>query len=169
MLRTLFLSLSLLLLASGCAGYKLGPTNGEAAGARSVQVDFFQNKTTEPRLSAPINSALRKAVQQDGTYRLNTKGDGDLIVSGAITQFYRSGVSFQPTDVITVRDYSLAIVASITVTERSSGKTLLQREVTGRTVIRVGADLGSAERQAVPLLAEDLARNAASLIVDGGW
>ena len=38
-----------------------------------------------------------------------------------------------------------------------------------RTIIRAGSDLASAERQGVPLIAEDLARNAASLIVDGNW
>lgn len=168
MLRPLCLSLALALV-SGCAGYKLGPTNGDTAGARSVQVNFFQNKTLEPRLAAPVNHALRKAIQQDGTYRLDTRDGGDLIVNGTITRFDRAGVSFQPADVITVRDYTLALTARIQVTERSTGRVLVDREVSGRTVIRVGADLASAERQAVPLLAEDLARNAAELLVDGAW
>ena len=39
----------------------------------------------------------------------------------------------------------------------------------GRTTIRVGNDLTSAERQAVPLAAEDLARSITSLLVDGEW
>ena len=39
----------------------------------------------------------------------------------------------------------------------------------GRTTLRPGADFSSAERQAVPLLAEDLARNITSLLVDGSW
>jgi hypothetical protein len=115
-------SLALVLcLAAGCAGYRLGPTNGDTAGARSIQVNFFQNKTLEPRLSAPVNQALRKAIQQDGTYRLNTREDGDLVVNGEITRFDRSGVSFQPTDVITVRDYELSLTARVIVTERSTG------------------------------------------------
>jgi hypothetical protein len=149
-------SLALVLcLAAGCAGYRLGPTNGDTAGARSIQVNFFQNKTLEPRLSAPVNQALRKAIQQDGTYRLNTREDGDLVVNGEITRFDRSGVSFQPTDVITVRDYELSLTARVIVTERSTGRVVL--------------DLGSAERQALPLIAEDLARNTTSLLVDGAW
>lgn len=167
MLRLLLLSLTV--LAAGCAGYKLGPTNGAHAGDRSVQVAFFENKTTEPRLVAPLNSALRKAIQKDGTYRLNTRDDGDLVVSGTITGFTRSGVSFQPGDVITVRDYILRMTAQVKVTERTSGKVLMDKEVTGKTTIRVGADLGSAERQAVPLLAEDLAHRATSMLVDGTW
>jgi hypothetical protein len=46
---------------------------------------------------------------------------------------------------------------------------LLERSVSGRTTVLIGDDLASAERQAVPLLAADLARNATSLLVDGNW
>ena len=78
-------------------------------------------------------------------------------------------VSFQPADILTVRDYALSLTAKLTVKERGTGKVLFNREVIGRTTVRAGTDLASAERQAVPLLATDLARNATSLIVDGTW
>lgn len=61
------------LLMAGCAGYRLGPTNGLSAGARSVQVNPFQNKTIEPRLIDAVTSQMRKQIQQDGTYRLETQ------------------------------------------------------------------------------------------------
>ena len=154
---------------AGCAGYRLGPTSGLAPGSKSVQVNFFRNDTPEPRLVEAVASSLRKNLQQEGTFRLSTRGDSDIVVSGIITRFLRSELSFQPTDVITVRDYTLYLTAKITSTERSSGRVLLEREVSGRTTIRVGNDLASAERQAVPLLADDLARNATSLLVDGSW
>ena len=157
------------LLLTGCAGYQLGPTNGLPAGSRSVQVNIFQNDTLEPRLSEPVAISLRRAIQRDATYRLATQGDGDIVVNGIITEFRRSGVSFQPDDIITVRDYELLMTANIVAVERGTGRVLVEQEVAGRTVIRAGPDLASAERQAVPLLAEDLARNAASLLVDGTW
>src|SRR5688572_19337034 len=89
----------------GCAGYRLGPTNGMPAGSRSVQVNLFENLTWEPRLTEPVATSLRRALQQDGTYRLATRGDADIIVEGTITEFDRSGLSFDPRDVLTVRDY----------------------------------------------------------------
>ena len=162
------LLLSLILL-SGCAGYHLGPTGGAKAGARSVQVNFFQNKTPEPRLVTSLNAALRQHLVQDGTFKLDTHEQGDLVINGEITQFKRSGVSFLPGDVVTARDYNLILTAQIKVTERGTGKVVLDRLITGRTTIRVGNDLPSAERQAVPLLADDLARNATALLVDGTW
>src|SRR5512132_3512663 len=89
------------LLWTGCAGYRVGPTNGEVAGARSVRVNLFANQTFEPRLSEAVGTALRRTLQQDGTYRLNTRGEADLIVSGVITRYERSGISFDPQDIIT--------------------------------------------------------------------
>jgi hypothetical protein len=152
-----------------CAGYRLGSVNPELTRGKSIQVNFFENKTLEPRLVEAINHALRKSLQQDGSYRLNTRGDGDLIVQGAILSYVRQGVSFQPNDILTVRDYQMTLTAKVTARERASGKVVLDKEVTGRTTVRVGSDLPSAERQALPLLADDFARKATTLLVEGTW
>jgi hypothetical protein len=153
----------------GCAGYRLGPSNGMVAGSKSIQINPFQNETQEPRLIEPVVTALRRSLQQDGTYRLNTRGEGDIVVTGVLTHYDREGVSFQPGDILSARDFRMRVIAKITAIERSTGKTVLEREVIGRTSLRIGADLASAERQAVPLLAEDLAKNVTSLLVDGAW
>ncbi|HYV26419.1 MAG TPA: LPS assembly lipoprotein LptE [Candidatus Eisenbacteria bacterium] len=157
------------LVLTGCAGYKLGPTGGAIAGARSIQINSFQNQTEEPRLIEPLNTALRKTIQRDGTYKLSTHDDADIVLNGIITRYTRSGVTYQPGDIITVRDYNLNIFAKIIATDRSTGKILVEREVVGKTTIRVGTDLGSAERQAVSMLADDFARNAVSILADGTW
>mgnify|MGYP000859680255 CR=1 FL=1 len=156
-------------LVTGCAGYRLGPTNDRQSGARSIQVNPFVNQTIEPRLGDAFGHALRKFLQQDATYRLDTQNTGDVVVSGVITDYQRSYVSFDPKDIITPRDYQLVVKARIVATERGTGKVLVDREVSGHTTVRVGADLNSAERQSVPLLAESLARKATSLLADGDW
>src|SRR5688500_18949582 len=89
-------ALALVAVSLGCAGYRLGPTNGMPAGSRSVQVRMFQNETWEPRLSEPVATSLRRTIQQDGTYRLDIKGDADIVLEGTITEFNRSGLSFDP-------------------------------------------------------------------------
>lgn len=167
-IRTLILLFPLLLIC-GCAGYQLGPTNGLAAGEKSVQINPFQNLTFEPRLTEPITTEVRKRVQQDGTYKLATKNDGDIIVYGTILDYDRSGISYQPGDIVTVRDYTVVISARIVAVERFTGKTNLNQIVRGRTTVRVGRDLSSAERQAIPLMAANLARNAVSALADGTW
>ncbi|MBK9139527.1 MAG: hypothetical protein IPM17_12320 [Verrucomicrobia bacterium] len=157
------------LVLAGCAGYRLGPTNGSPAGARSIQVAYFQNETMEPRLAEAVAHALRKRLQQDGTFRLATQNDGDVIVKGAILRYEREALSFQPADVITVRDYEITLYCRVLAEERGTGKVLLDQVVRGRTTLRVGADQTSVERQSLPILADDFARNAVDLLVDGTW
>lgn len=152
----------------GCA-YRLGPSNGESAGTRSIQVNPFQNRTVEPRLIEAVTFALRQELQQDGTYALNTQNEGDIVLNGTILSYERHSLSFQSRDVLTPRDYRLTITAQVTARDRVSGKLLLDKRLTGHSDIRIGADLASAERQALPLIAADLARNATALLVDGSW
>jgi lipopolysaccharide assembly LptE-like protein len=166
---SLFLVSFVALGLTGCAGYKLGPSNGQPAGTKSVQINPFANQTLEPRLSEAVTYAMRKNLQQDGTFRLDTHGAGDIIVTGVITRYVRSPLSFQPADILTVRDYQLNMTVQITARDRISGKVILDRAVSGYTTLRVGNDLTSEERQSIPLLADNLARNATSLLADGSW
>jgi len=156
-------------LLTGCAGYKLGPTGGQTAGGRSIQVNPFVNKTIEPRLVEALTHALRRQIQQDGTFRLNTRNEGDIILTGTILRYDRESISVQSTDALTPRDYRITIVAHITARERATGKVLLDRELAGRTDVRAGTDLFSAERQGIPLAADFLATSATSLLADGPW
>ncbi len=163
-----FILVAALTAVTGCA-YRLGPSNGERAGGRSIQVNPFQNQTVEPRLIEAVSFALRRQLQQDGTYTLDTQNEGDIVVNGVIVSYERHSLSFQSRDVLTPRDYRLTIIAHITAKERASGKTLLDRRITGHSDIRIGPDLSSAERQALPLMAAELARSTTALLVDGSW
>ena len=168
--RFRWLPLWLLALAlSGCAGYKLGPSNGGTARDKSVQVMPFSNQTMEPRLGEAVTAQLRKEVQRDGTYELASRDDGDIVVSGVVLNYVRIPLSFQPSDALTVTDYSLKMTAQVTARERSTGKVLFSQPVTGSTLVIVGSDLTSAERQALPLLAVDFAKNATAALADGKW
>jgi hypothetical protein len=157
-------------LLAGCAGYRLGPSNGMAAGDKSVQIRPFANQTLEPRLTDALTMELRRELQRDGTFQLASSDDADIVVSGVITRYNRRELSLSPTDTLTVRDYRLSLTAQVTARERSTGKVLLRdKPVTGYSLMRVGLDITSAERQAMPLLAGDLAKNITALLSDGSW
>jgi hypothetical protein len=171
-LRSAQLCCALALLAlclSGCAGYRLGPTNGVAAGDQSVQINPFVNLTTQPRLTDEVTSQMRKELQRDGTYKLVSNGDADIVLSGTLTNYQRVEVTFAANDILTVRDFRLSLSAHVTARERSTGREIFDQAVTGYTLMRVGSDMPSAERQAMPLLANDLARNVTALLVEGKW
>jgi Lipopolysaccharide-assembly len=155
------------LLSAGCAGYRLGPVNGET-GDKSVQVLPFNNQTLQPRLGDAVTQATREQVQTDGTYHL-ANADGDIVVSGIITGYSRSGLSFLSSDVLTANNYQVAMTAHVIIRERATGKVLLNKDVKGYTLVHVGSDLASAERQAMPLLAEDFARKLTQMLTEGTW
>jgi hypothetical protein len=153
----------------GCAGYRLGPSNGQIAGDKTIQITPFANHTSEPRLGDDVTAALRKQVQHDATYRLATHEAGDIVVTGVLTRYTREELSIVPNDITAAQDYRIQLTAQVTARERSTGKVLLDQPVTGYTLIRVFTDLTSTERQARPLLATDLATHVVSLLADGGW
>ena len=155
-------------LAAGCAGYRLGPVNGEIAGEKSVEILPFNNQTLQPRLGGAVTEALREEFTTDGTYRLAT-GAGDVVVSGVITSYSRAGLSYLSSDVLTANNYQITMVAHVVVRERATGKLVLEKNVKGYTLVHVGSDLASAERQALPLLADDFARKVTQLVTEGAW
>jgi hypothetical protein len=140
-----------------------------AAREQAVFVEPFVNDTLQPRLEDDFTQAVRVGLQREGTFRLGHRGDCDILVRGLIKNYSRQGLSFDPTDLVQVQDYSLVAVVHITAYERASGKKLLDQDVSGQTQVRSGADLMSAERQAAPLLAENIARRVVDLLADGTW
>jgi hypothetical protein len=157
------------ILSAGCAGYHLGPVNGAVAGERSIEIIPFNNQTLQPRLGDAVTQALRERMQTDGTFHLATHGPGDVTVTGVITDYHREGVSFLRSDVATAENYRVDLTAHVTARDRATGRVLLDKKVTGYTLVQVGTDLTDAERQSLPLLAEDLARNITQLLTEGAW
>jgi len=155
-----------LALAWGGCAYHLGPTGGQTSGHRSVQIQPFINRTIEPRLVSALGQAMRQQIQRDGTFRLETRGEADIVVTGTIVNYDRQFITVKAGDALTPRDYRIVIAARIVARERVTGKVLLDRELVGRTEVRAGADLHSAEREAIPMAAEFLATSATSLLAD---
>ena len=113
---------------------------------------------------------MRERLQTDATYRLATRGStGDVVVTGVIRQYARQSLGYLSTDVATPENYRVDLAVHVTARDRASGKLILDKDVKGHTFVHVGADLASAERQALPLLAEDLARNITELLTESAW
>lgn len=161
--------LAVMLATVSCAGYRLGPTGGFKAGEKSVQVQFFKNETLEPRIVEAVNLALRKQIQKEGTFRLDTQQGGDLIVTGKITQLLRNGLSFRSSDVLAVTDFTLTLSADIIVVERVSGREVFNKKLTSAIPVSASGDLVSQEQRVLPLVADEFARKAINLLADGTW
>lgn len=155
---------------AGCAGYHLGPVNGAPAGSRTIEIQPFNNQTLQPRLGDAMTQSLRERLQTDGTYQLATRGGtGDIVVSGIIHAYVREGLGYFNTDISTPENFRLEVTAHVIARDRLSGRTILDRDVKAHTIVHIGNDLASAEREALPSLAEDLAQNISELLTEGSW
>jgi len=132
-------------------------------------VQPFNNQTLQPRLGDALTQSLRERLQTDATYRLATHGGGDVVVTGVIRQYTRQGLGYLNTDVTTPENYRVDLVVHVIARDRRSDKVVLDKDVKGHTFVHIGGDLASAEREALPLLAEDAAQNITELLTEGAW
>ena len=164
----IFLTVLAALAFTGCASYHLGPVMDKDDN-QSVEVLPFNNQTLQPRLGDSLTQALRQRLQTDATYHLDTRGTGDIVLTGVISTYRRGALGYSSNDALTPENYRVETSVHVTARERRTGKLLLDREVKGRTLVHVGADLASSERQALPLVAEELARSITELLTEGAW
>jgi hypothetical protein len=146
-------------------GYHLGPVL--KADYKSVAVLMFKNKTLKPQLEAQVTNGIIKRLQSDGTLRVESKENADIILTGQILRYRRSALRALRTEVVTPREFRISIDAQIEARDRVTGKVLLKPAViTGSADTFIGTDLQSAEEQVLPLIADDLARQVVSLLVE---
>lgn len=160
------LLLAAVMLMPGCA-YRLGPTNEQVAGAQTLTVEPFPNDTLQPGLTDIVNSAVRRQVQRDGTFRLDTRGSADVVVSGRIIRYGRLPLGSRRDDVITPQDYDVSITARVVATR--GGQVIYEGDVTGRALVASTVNLNVSERENIPVAAENLARILISEIANGRW
>lgn len=162
------------LVLSGCAGYHVGPIKPtRMAKVSTVAVSSFKNDTLLPRVEVLLATALIKQFQLDGTYKIVRENDADAIIHGHLEQVIRTPARSVRGNVLLTREYILTLRCSYEVTDRATGAVLDRRSVIGRTTMfisgtsTIAADLTQDERQALPLAAEDLAKNIVSHLSEG--
>ena len=168
-------------LLGGCAGYHLGPV--KPSGMKEVHalaVPAFKNMTLEPRVEAMLASCVIKQLQQDGTYRIASENDSDAVVYGTLDRIERIPARGVQNDFFQTSEYNLSLILKVKVVQRSTGKTLAEREVRGNSSFFVSssnsmsadinarvANVNRDERQAIPQAAEDAAVRLTSYLSEG--
>jgi hypothetical protein len=152
-------------LAAGCAGYHVGPVLH--ADYKSVAVPMFKNKSLHPQLEAQITNAIIKRLQADGTLRVESQDDADVVVSGTVVGYDRRFLRSSRDNTNVAREYRIIITAEIEARNRRTGQVVVKlTTIKGAADTFIGSDLQSAEFQVLPLVADDLARQVVSLLVE---
>jgi hypothetical protein len=153
------------LLAFGCAGYHVGPVTKR--NFQSIAVPMFRNTTLHPQLEAQISNAIIQRLQQDGSLRIESEPRADVVLKGSITRYSRQSLRSLRTDTRAPREYEITVTVRVEATDRRTGETVLKStEVEGKSDVFISEDQQSAEEQALPLIADDIGKRVAGLLVE---
>jgi hypothetical protein len=159
--------LFLAFLFGGCAGYKLGPAKPAYLGQiHSIAVPTFGNTTLSPRIEVLVTSTVIKQFQQDGTFRIANEDQADAILKAEIVAVGRSPARSVRGNVLSTTEFNLSLTVKYTLVGRDR-KVLTTAGASGFTSFFVGSDVATDERQAMPLAAEELAKQLVSQLSEG--
>ena len=149
----------------GCAGYHVGPVTKRSF--KSIAVPMFRNTTLRPQLEAQISNAVIQRLQQDGSLRIESEARADVVLRGSIVKYYRESLRSLRSDANIPREFEITITVSVEATDRRTGETVLKSTlVDGKSDVLLGEDQQSAEEQVLPLIADNIAKRVAGLLVE---
>lgn len=168
-LRSAALLTSLLLILTGCGGYRLGNISGqEVQGVKSVWVPMAKNQSYTPELQATVTGAVVRRFDNDGTLETLNSDHADSQLDITITEVKMDPVRSTQSNVLITAQYQVQIWAKATFINRRTGRTVFKDEsFSGTTTYYVAQDMQEGKRQALPQAAEDLAYNIVKRITEG--
>lgn len=157
------------MILSGCAGYQLGNVpNSAMSGVRTIYVPVVRNQTLEPGLPVVVTNAIIRRLENDGTYASGRSGGADAELTVRLTEFERVPTRRSRDDVSITTQYRAVLKAEVTLVNRVTGVTVMKdRVISGASEYIVQGDAVEAERQALPLVAQDLANRIVSAVAEG--
>jgi hypothetical protein len=160
--------LSTVMLFASCA-YHVGNIPGEEMkNVKIVHVPVVKNNSYIPQIQVMVTNAIIREIDNDGTFHTGHESMADAILNVEIVEVKRQPVRSARQNTAITEEYELQIVAKATLTNlRSAKKVFVNREVSGKTSYFVQSDLQESERQALPLAAEDMAKNLSQMFVEG--
>ncbi len=161
--------LTLLAVLGGCAGYRLGSVGGKnIQGVTSVYVPVIKNRTLEPSIDVSTTAAIIRAFEQDGTLSTSQNEAADSELSVTINEVRREMLQSEQLDAQAGNQFQVMLVAKVTYINRKTGQKVVDNAtVSGSNSYFVQGDQVEAERQALPMAEQDLAKKIVSLIVEG--
>lgn len=157
------------LLLTGCASYHLGSVGGKnLQGVNSVYVPIVKNETLEPSIDVSTTAEIIRTFDQDGTLKTNQSPEADSQLDVTLISVGRDALTMERLDSQAGNQFQVTLTARITFMNRRLGKKICDNvTVSGSNTYIVQGDQVEAERQAMPMAEEDLAKHIVSLVVEG--
>jgi hypothetical protein len=153
-------------ILSGC--YTLGPiTPTYMKGVHSLAVPIFDNKSFEPQVQAVVTDTFIKELQTDGTYPITGEDEADAVVHGIITDVIRTQTKSVVGDVYASAEFEITLKIHIEVYRGGTGQVLVNKDFVGQSYFFVGSDLPTQEHEAIPIAAQDCAKQVSAFLTEG--
>jgi len=166
-----FTRISLLILAAiavTSCGYRVGNIKpAQLESIDSIAIPLVVNETLQPRTAQIVTGALISEMEQDGTYRIAQVTNADAILNGRVRNIERRQLRAARDNQLRSRELELLIEFEYELVERVSGKILSRGTVFGSTSVFVSANYQTAERQALPEAARQLAIDLTTRLTEG--
>ncbi|MFQ3671677.1 MAG: LPS assembly lipoprotein LptE, partial [Verrucomicrobiia bacterium] len=115
-----------------------------------------------------VTNAIIRRLENDGTYASGRSGGADAELTVRLTEFERVPTRRSRDDVSITTQYRAVLKAEVTLVNRVTGVTVMKdRVISGASEYIVQGDAVEAERQALPLVAQDLANRIVSAVAEG--
>ncbi len=159
-----FFFIIFLILLSSCGyriAYHLPPD------IHSIAVPILKNETYQPGIEVPITNQIITEFLQDGSLKIEKKGDSDLLLSGKITDYKRNVIAFDPEDTDEPIEYRLYLRLGFTLKDMRTNKVLWEiADLTGKTTYFVTGNYSKTESEALREATEDLAQKVVERVVE---
>jgi hypothetical protein len=138
----------------------------------TVAVPTFKNNTLLPRIEAQTADAVAKQFQQDGTYRLESSDQADVIVEGTIVSVDRLPMRIFASNVLQTSEFELTLRVKYRVIDRVTGAVLMEGNAVGVTPFfseadLVNSDLVTNQNMNYPIAAQRMAEHLVSKVAEG--
>lgn len=151
----------------GCANYQLGTTLPKHL--RTIYVNTFENRTSEPNIESRITMYVRREFQHDGQLKIvSTEEQSDLTLKAVLDSYDVESLVFEKNNPNTTRRYRARIYCTITLTETETGKQIVSQRVSGDTTFPAAGDTVTARRNALNDVARSLAKEVVDAVI-GAW
>lgn len=156
----------LAVFAAGCAHYRLG--TGATPAFASLYVEPVRIEATLPQAQAIVSTHLRDAFIRDGRLRLTgSAAEADAVLHLVVASYGREVATVRPDDTGLARRFDITVAARATLTDRRTGRVLFaDRPLQAKRGVFTDSGQNQAEYQNLPLLAQDLARQAVHAVLD---
>lgn len=164
--------LPLLAVLSSCASYQVGNTP-KGAGLQDVRVLYVPtaaNETDETAVPGPVTNAILQEIDRDGTFRHARKDESDAVLEITVKKIERSPIQQSVEQYLTTLQYQLTLTLEYRVYSMKDKKEVIGKTMSrGYTTFFVQGDQTESQRQALPLAAQNAAKNLVTSLASRGW